>query len=513
MRRVHDLRHCDRGLDYSISPIDNHRVRERALTLRTAEYMMPAPRSDAFVFFGVTGDLAYKQIFPALQEMTRHGRLDMPIVGVARSSWNIDRLRARVRDSVREHGDLDPAALDKLCARLQYVCGDYGDSATFERLRHALGDAAHPLHYLAIPPSMFSTVIERLAGAGCTKGARVVIEKPFGRNLASAQSLNVTLHRYFSESAIFRIDHFLGKEPVENLLYFRFANAFLEPVWNRDHIASVQITLAEKFGVQGRGHFYEEVGAIRDVIQNHLLQVTALLAIDAPQSNAADAIRDQKLRVFTAMRPLAPAQVVRGQFAGYRDEKGVAADSAVETFAALRLDIDTARWSGVPFYIRTGKRLPVTSTEVRVIMKRPPRIIFDDIQAGQPNYFCFGLNPEVAISVGARVKAPGEAMVGAETELSLCRNPGDSMRPYERLLGDAIRGDPSLFGRDDCIEAAWRVVEPVLQCVEPPPQYAPDTWGPPQATRIIEGEDGWHNPQPQRSQQNRQSTGQNHGDC
>lgn len=460
---------------------------------------MSTPCSDALVFFGATGDLAYKQIFPALHEMTRRGRLDMPIIGVAKSGWSLDQLRKRAHDSVQEQGDLDAAAIASLCARLQYIDGDYRDSATYERLRRALGEAAHPLHYLAIPPSLFSAVIEGLAGAGCSNGSRVVIEKPFGRNLASAQSLDRTLHRHFPESAIFRIDHFLGKEPVENLLYFRFANTFLEPVWNRDHVASVQITLAEDFGVQGRGRFYEEVGAIRDVVQNHLLQVTALLAIDAPTSNAADAIRDAKLRVFKAMRPLDPAQVVRGQFAGYRDEKGVAPDSQVETFAALRLDIDTPRWSGVPFYIRTGKRLPVTSTEVRIVMKRPERILFDDIESSPPNYFRFDLHPDVVISVGTRVKAPGEAMVGAQTELIVRRNPGDDMRPYERLLGDAIRGDAALFGRDDCIEAAWRVVEPVLQHAGPTTQYAPGTWGPPQAARVIEDKPGWHNPRPDKA--------------
>lgn len=455
-----------------------------------------APHCDAFVFFGATGDLAYKQIFPALHEMARHGRLEMPVIGVAKSGWSLDQLRKRAHDSVREHGEYDEAAMAELCGRLQYIDGDYVDAATYERLRRALGKASHPLHYLAIPPSMFSAVIDGLVGAGCNKGARVVIEKPFGRDLASAQALDRTLHRHFPESAIFRIDHFLGKEPVENLLYFRFANSFIEPVWNRDHVASIQITLAEHFGVRGRGRFYEEVGAIRDVVQNHLLQVAALLAIDAPASNAADAIRDEKLRIFEAMRPLDPAQVVRGQFAGYRQEPGVARDSQVETFAALRLEIDTPRWSGVPFYIRTGKRLPVTCTEVRVVMQRPARIIFDDVDAGSPNYFRFGLNPDVAISIGARVKSPGEAMVGTQTELVVRRDSGDDMYPYERLLGDAIRGDASLFGRDDCIEAAWRVVEPILQHAEPTAQYAPGSWGPPRAERIIEDDGGWHDPRP-----------------
>ncbi|HLS81491.1 MAG TPA: glucose-6-phosphate dehydrogenase [Steroidobacter sp.] len=452
---------------------------------------LSAPCSDALVLFGATGDLAYKQIFPALHAMLRRGRLETPIIGVAKSGWSLDQLRQRASASVQEHGEPDAAAINDLCARLRYIDGDYRDRATYERLHRALSGATHPLHYLAIPPSLFPDVIEGLAGAGCSEGARVVIEKPFGRDLASAQSLNRTLHRRFPECAIFRIDHFLGKESVENLLYFRFANSFVEPVWNRDHVASVQITLAEQFGVQDRGRFYEEVGAIRDVVQNHLLQVATLLAIDAPSSNAADAIRDEKLRVFKAMRPLDPAQVVRGQFAGYREEKGVAPDSQVETFAALRLNIDTPRWSGVPFYIRTGKCLPVTTTNVRVVMRRPEQIIFDDVAASPPNYFCFGLSPDVVISIGARVKAPGEAMVGAETQLIVRRNPSDSMRPYERLLGDAMRGDASLFGRADCIEAAWRVVEPILQAADPPAQYAPGTWGPPEAARIV-GDEGWY---------------------
>jgi glucose-6-phosphate 1-dehydrogenase len=455
---------------------------------------MPAEHSDALVFFGATGDLAHKQIFPALQSMIRHGHLDVPVIGVAKSGWNLEQLKERARDSLELHGPVDPQAFAKLSGLLRYIDGDYRDEATYRQLRETLGDARCPLHYLAIQPSMFGTVAGGLAKSCCATNSRVVVEKPFGRDLASAQSLNRTLRQFFEEPAIYRIDHFLGKEAVQNLIYFRFANTFLEPVWNRNYVAGVQITLAEKFGVQTRGQLYEELGAIRDVVQNHIFQVLALLAMDAPVRHDAEALRDEKARLFKAIRPLTPADIVRGQYRGYRETEGVQSDSQVETFAALRLQIDTWRWGGVPFYIRTGKELPITATEVVVALKHPPQIVFDDIAAGQSNYFRFRLSPDVFISIGARVKTAGEGMTGKGIDLMAHYRAAEEMAPYERLLGDAMRGDPSLFAREDSVEAAWSVLDPILNAATPVFEYEANTWGPPEAGRILAENDAWQNP-------------------